>query len=87
MPAKAPKEVKHLTPAEQQEIRDVLSQHGTPTEALADLNKARAKKGIRELEKSAVHRSVRGETRKIGAAETRGRKNTLTNSDIKKLLL
>ena len=53
MPAETSEDVKHLTSAEQQKIRDILSQQGTPTEALADINKARAKKGIRELEKSA----------------------------------
>ena len=53
MAAETSKDVKHLASAEQQKIRDILSQQGAPTEALADINKARAKKGMRELEKSS----------------------------------
>ena len=43
------------------------------------------KKGIRQIEKSAVHRYVKGSTHKRDATEKRGRKNLLSRRDVRKL--
>ena len=79
-----PKPIKQLTEEERIEIdRLVRVQKRTPTEALHSLNKARKAKKIRELQKQAVHRFVRGRTHKLGVDEKRGRKRGLSSKDIR----
>ena len=85
MPSRVAKKIKQLTLSEQQRIRDVLAKKGTATQALAKINESRRKNGSRLVEKSCVHRFVRGDTHQLGAGDTRGRKNALSKRDIRKL--
>ena len=85
MPRRMAKKITQLTLSEQQRVREVLAQKGTATEALVKINECRRKNGVRELEKSCVHRFVRGDTHQLGASETRVRKNAVTKRDIRKL--
>ena len=72
MPGRMATKIKQLMFSEQQRARKVLAQKSTATEALVKINECRRKNGVRELEKSCVHRFVRGSTHQLGASETRG---------------
>ena len=81
-----PKPIKQLTKEERIEIyRLIRVEKKTPTEALHSGNKARKAKKIRELQKQAVHRFVKGRTHKLVADEERGRKRGLSSQDIRAL--
>ena len=73
-----------ITEAEQSLIEKVY-QSGTATDALQAVNKARAAKSVPLLEKSSVHRFVKGKSHKRCAKETRGRKQLLTKMQLLRL--
>ena len=78
--------IKQLTLAEQSKIDDVLrKEKGTATDALSRVNAGRLRKGIRTLEKSAVHRYAKARTHKRSSPETRGCKKLLTKRDVRTL--
>ena len=78
--------VKQLTQDERSLIDKIVrTDKKTPTEALRRVNAKREKKGIREVEKSTVHRFCRGLTHKVGAKETRGRSAGLSAKDKQRL--
>ena len=81
-----PKPIKQLSKEERIEIDRLLRvEQKTPTEALRSINKARKARKIRELQKQAVYRFVKGRTHKLGAVEKRGRKRSLSSQDIRTL--
>ena len=72
----------HLTNAERmQDQKVMMSQGGKPMDALRAVNASRQKKGLPEINKSAIYRFCKGETHRLGCAETRGRKRKLTKAD------
>ena len=76
----------HLQAQEQAAIDKFMrSSHTTATGAWAVINKARARKGIPEVGKCALHRFCRGATFVRGRSETRGRKRALSVQDERKL--
>ena len=81
-----PRKIRQLTKDECAEIdRLMRAEKKTATEALHILNKARKAKKIREVQKHAVHRYVKGRTHKLGAPEKRGRKRSLSPQQVSKL--
>ena len=78
--------VQPLSVAEQRLIDDVLGQgHGSATDALRCLNRARRQNNIREASKRAVHRYATGVAHKRGTLETRGRPTELSKQNIRRL--
>ena len=79
-------EIKPLTQAELNHIDKVVRhQKGPATVALNEINKKRIKAGMRPVEKSCVHRYVKGETYSGATKETRGRKRALAKADVRRL--
>ena len=77
--------VAQLTAAEQNRIDAIMrAEKGSATDALRRINEARRKANIRAVEKSTVHRYVKGLTHKRGAAEKHGRKRALSKKDIRR---
>lgn len=81
-----PPAVKPLTPSERRLIdKMVRGDQARPTDALHKINEKRLKLNIRPVEKSCVHRYVKGLTHDPYTQETRGRKRALTKKDINTL--
>ena len=75
-----------LTDAERITIDRLIRQgKSTPTEALDQINAVRRRRKEREVGKSSVHRYVKGLTHKLGAVEQRGRKRSLSSTDVRSL--
>ena len=77
--------IKQLTLAERQLIDKELRSNSSATDAFKLINLKRQKSKIRPLEKSCVHRYVKGQTHKPNSPETRGRKPVLTKMNILRL--
>ena len=78
--------IQQLTVQEQSLIDEfVRKSKGSAADALKRVSANRCKRGIRQLEKSAAHRFVKGGTHKRNAEETRGRKSLLTKKHVLKL--
>jgi hypothetical protein len=80
----AKRQIQQLTIKERNQIDDVMRK-GTAADALRAVNAQRVGKNIREVEKSTVYRFAKGLTHKRGAAETRGRKRSLSKQNVRKL--
>ena len=79
-------QIKQLTSKERRSIDKMIrSDKKTPTDALRSINKSRVKSGIREVEKSTVHRYAKGLTHIPETEETRGRPPALTKKQIQLL--
>ena len=65
--------------------RTVRNNEGTPMDALAKVNRARAKSGVEEAARSTVYRFIAGATHVRGKKGTRGREPTLTRADVRTL--
>ena len=66
-------------------LKVVRCRKGSPTDAWRAVNRARERKGVSGVDKSAVHRYVRGETHRRGQQETRGRKRALSARQVRSL--
>ena len=81
-----PLHAQHLTCEELSRIDNILrTEKGSATDALRLINAERRKTKVREVDKSTVYRYVKGLTHTRGVAETRGRKRSLSKTDISKL--
>ena len=80
------KAIVQLTKAERAQIDNIVRTKKMPaTEALRQINAARKRSKVREVEKSTVYRYVRGLTHKPRAPEKRGRKRSLSMKDVRSL--
>ena len=83
---------KHMTPKEQDlAVRVAHEQKKNKkkyavTAAFKAINAVRKRVGVEPLKRDAVYRYLCGDTHKRSAGESRGRKATLANTDVKKLL-
>ena len=79
-------DIKQLTPSERRVIDNMVRvKKASPTDALLKINEKRMKSNLRPVEKSCVHRFVKGSTHKLTTQETRGRNTVLTKKDINSL--
>ena len=79
-------DIQQLTAAERRVIDNMVRvKKASPTDAFLKINEKRIKSNIRPVEKSCVHRFVKGSTHKLVTQETRGRKPILTKKDVNKL--
>ena len=76
----------HMSAAEQNLIdQRVRQEKRKPLEVLKEINKSRKKAKVKPLEHTAIYRYIGGQTFARGAKETRGRKRSLSQSDVRSL--